>query len=158
MVKVLIVYYSKTGNTKQMATLVEEGVKSAGADVTLKPVSEARINELLDADAVIMGTPCYYGGMAAELKEYIDKSVEFHGKLVGKVGAAFCSSHNVAGGNETAILSILQAFLIHGMIVPGIVAGDHYGPAAITAPDKRSSAQCRELGRLVVKLAKKIVD
>lgn len=158
MSKILVVYYSRTGNTKKMAELVADGAKTAGIDVVLKEVSNVTVNELLEYDGIIMGSPCYYGGMAAELKDLIDRSVEHHGKLVGKVGAAFCSSYNIGGGNETVILNIIHAFLIHGMIVEGIVGGDHYGPVSIAAPDKRANTQCKELGRQVAKLVKKLSD
>jgi NAD(P)H dehydrogenase (quinone) len=94
--------------------------------------------------------------MAGELKELLDKSVKYHGRLVGKVGAAFASSANVGGGNETTILSILQAMLIHGMVIPGQVSGDHYGPVAIGSPDKRAKDECEKLGVLVVNLLKRL--
>jgi multimeric flavodoxin WrbA len=63
------------------------------------------------------GSPTYYGTMAWELKKLLDESVKFHGKLRGKVGGAFTSSANVGGGNETTVLDILKALLIHGMVV-----------------------------------------
>lgn len=156
MSKILVVYFSKTGNTEKMAKLIEEGAKRAGAEVSLKSVDKVEASELLDYDGIIMGSPCYYGGMAAELKRLIDDSVEFHGKLVGKVGAAFCSSFNIGGGNETVILNILHAFMIHGMVVQGIIGGDHYGPVAIAAPDKRATGQCISLGKQVADLVEKI--
>ena len=156
MAKVLIVYYSRTGNTKQMAKLVEEGIRAEGMDVEMKDVQDVKTNELLNADGIILGSPTYYGGMAAPLKKLLDESVEFHGKLEGKVGAAFSSSANIGGGNETTILDILNAFLIHGMVVQGDANGDHYGPVAIGAPDKRASEQCRRLGQKVARLVKKV--
>jgi len=75
----------------------------------------------------VAGSPTDYGHMAAELKKFIDDSMKFHGKLSGKVGGAFASSANVGGGNETTVRSILDAWLIHGMIVEGTAHGDHYG-------------------------------
>lgn len=156
MAKVLIVYYSRTGNTKQMAKLVEEGIRAEGMDVEMKDVQDVKTNELLNAEGIIFGSPTYYGGMAAPLKKLLDESVEFHGKLEGKVGAAFSSSANIGGGNETTILDILNAFLIHGMIVQGDANGDHYGPVAISTPDERASEQCRRLGQKVARLVKKV--
>ena len=99
-----------------------------------------------------MGSPVYYGTMAAELKALIDESVAFHGKLSGKVGGAFATSANVGGGNETTVMDILKALLIHGMVVPGSAQGDHYGPVAIGEPDERARAECRKLGELVGRL------
>ncbi len=154
--RVLILYHSRTGNTKQMAELVAEGAKKAGGDVILKEVGEVKADELLEYDAIAIGSPVYYGSMAAEVKKLLDESVEFHGQLEGKVGAAFSSSANIGGGNETTILDILNAFLIHGMVIQGISSGDHYGPVSIGAPDDRVMRQCRTLGRRVVALADRL--
>lgn len=156
MAKVLIVYYSRSGNTKQMAELVAEGVRDTGAEVEVKAVADTPLEDLLAADGIIMGSPTYYGSMAGELKTYLDESVKLHGKLVGKVAGAFSSAGGPGGGNETTIMDILKALLIHGMIVPGNVSGDHYGPIAVGAPDKRSEKQCRVMGRIVGDLTKRL--
>jgi len=81
--------------------------------------------------------------MAAEIKKLLDDSIRLHGRLDGKLGGAFASSANVAGGNETAILSILSALLIHGMLVKGMADGSHYGPVAIKSFDDRAEKECR---------------
>jgi NAD(P)H dehydrogenase (quinone) len=154
--EVLILYYSRTGNTKQMAELVAEGARDAGGNATLKPVGEATAEDLLPYDAIVIGSPTYYGSMAAEIKKLFDESVKFHGQLEGKVGAAFTSSANIGGGNETTIMDILDALLIHGMVVQGNSAGDHYGPVSIGAPDDRARKQCITLGRRVVSLSDKL--
>ncbi len=156
MAKVLVVYYSRTGNTEKMARLVGEGVRGEGVEVQIKKVEETAPEELLKADGIIVGSPTYYGGMAAEIKELFDRSVKFHGQLEGKIGAAFSSAANIGGGNETTIMDILKAFLIHGMVVQGDSEGDHYGPVAIGPPDSRASAQCKKLGQKVATLVKKI--
>ena len=124
-----------------------------GVQVDVKSVGDIEAGSLLDYDAIVMGSPTYYGSMAAELKKLIDESVAFHGDLNGKVGGAFSSSANVGGGNETTILDILKAMLIHGMVVQGTPSGDHYGPVAIGDVDKRAREQCDNLGRLVGELA-----
>lgn len=156
MAKVLIVYYSGTGNTREMAELVAEGVRKGGAEAIIKPVDEAQVDELPGVDGLILGSPTYYGTMAADIKKFIDKSVKYHGKLVGKVGGAFASSGGLAGGNETTILDMLKALLIHGMVVPGNVDGDHYGPVAVGKPDARSAKQCKLVGKIVGQLAKRL--
>ena len=159
MAKVLILYFSHSGNTAKMADIVAEGVRSSGSEAIVKDVKKADVDELLKPDGIIIGSPTYYGTMAAEVKKFIDESVKHHGKLVGKVGGAFASSGGLAGGNETTVLDIVKALLIHGMIIPGNVEGDHYGAVAVGAPDKRSAEQCRILGKIVgdlcVRLAKK---
>jgi len=94
--------------------------------------------------------------MAGELKTLIDESVAFHGQLAGKVGGALTSSANVGGGNETTVLDILKALLIHGMVIQGTASGDHYGPVAIGDIDERSRTECLKLGKTVAELAVKL--
>jgi NAD(P)H dehydrogenase (quinone) len=156
MPKALVIYYSRSGNTKKMAGLVSEGIGKEGVEATLKDVNTVEADELLEYDLIVIGSPTYYGTMAAEIKKLLDTSVKFHGKLEGKVGAAFSSSANVAGGNETTILDILNAMLIHGMIIQGDPQGGHYGAVAIGAPDARATKECLRMGSRVAKLAKKI--
>ena len=156
MASVLIVYYSLTGNTEKMANAIEKAIKDEGVNVVKKKVEETQVDELLKYDGIIIGTPCYYGTMAWQIKKFLDESVKFHGKLAGKVGAAFTSSAKIGGGNETAILSILEALLIHGMVVQGEPRGDHYGPVAINAPDKRALECCTRLAKNVASLVKKL--
>lgn len=156
MAKVLIVYYSRTGNTKAMAELVAEGVRSEGVEVECKRVEDTNVDELLDVDGIILGSPTYYGTMAAEIKKFLDESVKYHGKLEGKVGGAFSSSGGLAGGNETTVLDMLKALLIHGMIIQGYPWGDHYGPAAVGKPDSRSAEQCKKHGSIVARLVKRL--
>ena len=156
MAGILVVYYSRGGHTAKMAELVAEGAQEAGAQVDLKSVEETSAEELLQYDGIIAGSPTYYGQMSWELKKLFDDSVKFHQRLEGKVGGAFTSSANIGGGNETTILSILEAMLIHGMVVQGTAGGDHYGPVSIGAPDDRVEPQCRALGRRVAELAAKL--
>ena len=157
MASILVLYYSRGGNTERMAQLVAEGVTSQGGEAEVKGIAEAKPSEMLTADGVIIGSPTYYGQAAAPVQKFFDDSVKHHGRLAGKVGAAFSSSANIGGGNETAILSILLPMLIHGMIIQGNPLGDHYGPVSIGEPDARVEKQCRELGqrtaRLVTQLA-----
>ena len=155
MSKVLVVYYSRSGNTKKMAELVAQGARDAGAAVDLKSVKEVGADDLLKYDGIVAGSPTYYGLMSCEMKEMFDKSVKHHGKLDGKVGGAFSSAANIGGGNETTILAILQAMLIHGMIVQGDPEGDHYGPVAIQAPDARAKANCIRFAKRLASLVKR---
>ena len=157
MAKVIIVYHSRSGNTQKMAEAVSAGVSQVdGADVILKKVDDASPDDMLSADAVIMGSPVYYGTMAAELKKLIDDSVKFHGKLDGKVGGAFASAGVMGGGLETTVTDILRALLVHGMIVKGSHKGAHYGPVSVGAPDEASLDRCRKLGKDVAELTVKL--
>ncbi|MFW5856899.1 MAG: flavodoxin family protein [Planctomycetota bacterium] len=156
MARVWILYYSRTGNTEAMARAVEEGVRKAGGTPVCKPVTDAHASELLEADALILGTPTYYGLPAGPLKTFLDETSAVHGKLEGKVGGAFSTSVHRGGGNETAILALLQAMLVHGMVVPGAARGDHYGPVALGEPDAAALTQCRELGERITRLAERL--
>jgi len=156
MPKVLIIYYSRSGNTKAMATAVEEGVKSEGLDIQLKDVKDVSPRELLEYEGIIIGSPTYYGTMAGQIKLLLDESVKYHGKLAGKVGGAFSSSKILGGGNETTVLDILKALLIHGMIIQGSPMGPHYGPVAIGKPSAGNRNQCVKLGKSVAQLVKRL--
>ncbi len=156
MKKILIIYYSVTSNTKKMAELVAEGAKKENVQLDLRKVEDVKAKDLLDADGIIIGSPTYYGSMAAPIKALLDESVSFHGQLQGKVGGAFSSSRNIGGGNETTIMDILAAMLIHGMIIQGDSQGDHYGPVSIGAPDKRVETQCKRLGQKIAKLVNRL--
>jgi NAD(P)H dehydrogenase (quinone) len=156
MAKALVIYYSRTGNTRKMAESVAEGIKKEGLEAVIKEVKEVAADELLKYEAIAIGSPTYYGAMAAEIKKLLDDSVKFHGRLDGKVGAAFSSSANIGGGNETTILGILNAMLIHGMIIQGDPQGDHYGAVSIDVPDSRATKQCTRLGSRMAKLVKRL--
>lgn len=146
--RVLVTYYSRSGNTAAMAGEIAAALREVeGVEVALRPVGEVTPEDLLEFDGIAMGSPVYYGTMAAELKSLLDRSVAHHGKLVGKVGGAFASSGGPGGGNETTVLDIVKALMIHGMIVQGDAQGDHYGPIAVGAPDERSRKECRRFGR-----------
>lgn len=157
MAKMLICYYSRSGNTEKMAEEVAAGAREASSvSVDVRPVGELTPDDLLEFDCIVIGSPVYYGTMAAEVKDLIDKSVKHHGKLTGKVGGAFASSGGPGGGNETTVLDIVKALLIHGMIVQGDAEGDHYGPIAVGAPDERSRGECRRFGKRTVELTLRI--
>jgi NAD(P)H dehydrogenase (quinone) len=154
--KILIVYDSKTGNTEKMAQAVAKGAENAGATVSVKRAENVKLHEFQDADGIIMGSPTYFGQMSSKLKHIIDDSIELHTQLTGKVGAAFVSSGGTASGAETTLLSILQAMLIHGMIVQGNAEEQHYGVAAQGAPKLNELKACEELGERVAVLVNQL--
>ena len=157
MAKVIISYFSKTGNTKKMAEYIKEGLDSLGdVEVYLKKARDTTIDDLRSSDGIIIGSPTYFGVMSTEVKELLDKSIKCYGKLIGKVGGAFSSSGMIGGGNETTIMSILQGLLIHGMIVQGVVKGNHYGPVSIDAPNEAVRNECVQYGKIIGELVKKL--
>ena len=156
MAKGIVVYYSRSGNTKEMAEIIAAAMNTAGLPTDCKPVEKVKADDLLRYDAIVVGSPTYYGQMAGPIKQLFDDAVVFHGQLDGKVGAAFASSANIGGGNETTIMGITEAMLIGGMIVHGDPQGDHYGPVSIDKPDDRVKRQCRRRGQRIAELTMKL--
>jgi NAD(P)H dehydrogenase (quinone) len=156
-IKILIVYHSKRGKTRRMAEEIARGARDAGAEVRVKKVEETKNEDLLWADGIIIGSPTYFGTVCSEIKRFIDNSIEIRGKLEGKIGAAFSSSGHRSGGKETTLLTILEAMLIHGMIVCGtpVKAGGHFGVATHVF-DEQAKKECYELGKRVAELARKL--
>ena len=140
-----------------MALAIAEGIKETKRiEVVLKRVEKTNNNDLLKADGIIVGSPTYYGQMSGKIKTMFDESAKIHGKLAGKVGAAFTSSGGIASGCETTIISILEAMLIHGMIIQGNAQSEHYGVTAIEKPTDQDIKKCREFGKMVAKLILKL--
>jgi len=152
----LVIYYSRSGNTKTMAQTIADAMNKAGLPTQCKSVAETKISDVLKADAIAVGSPTYYGRAAAPIAAFFDETVSKHGKLNGKIGAAFSSSANIGGGNETTILELVNTMLIHGMIVQGDPQGDHYGPVSIGKPDERVISQCQRRGKRIAELTLKL--
>ena len=106
MAKLLVAYHTRTEHTAHMAEAICAAAQGVdGAETELKRIAGVQPRELLEYDGIVLGSPTYYGLLSAEIKQLLDATVEFHGQLSGKVGAAFASSANVGGGNETTVLS-----------------------------------------------------
>ena len=156
MPKVLVVYDTMTGNTETLASSVAKGAEKAGVEVTVKKAEETKPDDFLAADGIILGSPVYFGQMSGTLKALLDETIKIHKKLDGKVGAAFASSGGIASGGETTMLSMIEAMLIHGMIVQGRADDRHYGVSVEGVPKKRDLADCETLGRRVAELVLKL--
>jgi NAD(P)H dehydrogenase (quinone) len=155
MMQVLVMYYSRSGNTKQLAEHVASGVSQVeGVQCVLKAASEVTKEDFVASRGIIAGSPVYFGTMAAELKAVFDNFVGVRSKMENKIGAAFATSHHPNGGKETTIISIIQAFLIYGMIVAGdpLDASGHYGVASAGAPDEVTASDAAKLGKRVASL------
>jgi NAD(P)H dehydrogenase (quinone) len=156
---VLVMYYSRSGNTKKLAQAIAAGVRQVEeVKCLLKPAEEVIKEDFVSCEGIIAGSPVYFGAMAAQLKEVFDKFVGVRPKMEGKVGAAFATSADPSGGKETTILSIIQAMLIYGMIVVGdpLDATGHYGVACVGAPDEKTAAHAAKLGKRVALLVKRL--
>jgi NAD(P)H dehydrogenase (quinone) len=142
MPKVLVLYYSSYGHIETMANAVAEGARGTGATVDLKRVPEtvpediakgayfkldqaapvAKIEDLENYDAIIIGAPTRFGRMPAQLAAFLDQAggLWARGALNGKVGGAFTSSATQHGGNETTLFSIITNLLHFGMTIVGL--------------------------------------
>ena len=159
--KILVLYYSKGGNTKKLAQAVLEGVDSIkGAEGVFKNTSHVTKEDFIEAKGVIAGSPVYFGTMAAQLKAVLDGFIGTRRKMEGKVGAAFATSGDPTGGKETTMMSIIQALLIYGMLITGdpLSATGHYGVACVGAPDETACENAQKLGARVAALALKLAD
>lgn len=143
--RILIVVASATGRTARMAEAVAEGAKQAGAEVVLRRAEEATESDLLEADAVILGSGVHMAGIASSMRAFFERMAPLwlRGALIGKVGAAFATAGaGGRGGGELALVSMLANLAEHGMLlVPMHVreagfrhAGCHWGPMAWTGP------------------------
>jgi NAD(P)H dehydrogenase (quinone) len=155
--QVLVLYYSKSGNTRQLAEAVAKGVESvSGVKALIKSTQEVTKDDFTDSAGIIAGSPVYFGVMAADLKRVFDEFISLRKskKMENKVGAAFTTSGDPTGGKETTMLSILQCLFIYGMIIVGdpLDATGHYGTACVGAPDEQASENGFKLGARVANL------
>lgn len=157
--QVLVMYYSRTGNTRKLAKEIVKGVQEVeGVGCILKTTSEVTEDDFLSSEGIIAGSPVYFGTMAAELKEVFDKFVDIRSQMGDKIGAAFATSGDPSGGKETTILSIIQAMLIYGMVIVGdpLDATGHYGVSCTGVLDEETARNAVKLGKRVASLAKKL--
>jgi len=157
--QVLIMYHSRSGNTKKLAEAIEKGVKETkDVKCVVKPVSEVTKEDFLSSDGIIAGSPVYFGTMSSELKLVFDKFVGIRKKMGNKIGAAFTTSGDPSGGKETTMMSIIQAFLIYGMVIVGdpLDATGHYGVSCTGAPDAQTASNAKKLGKRVASLVRQL--
>ncbi len=157
--QVLILYHSKSGNTRRLAEAVAKGVeKTGGVKVVLKKTKEVTKQDFLDAEAIIAGSPVYFGIMSAQLKKVFDDFVGVRNKMEGKIGAAFTTSGHHTGGKETTMMSIIQVMLIYGMVIVGdpMSASGHYGVGCVGIPDDEALDNGEKLGMRVAQLVVKL--
>ncbi len=159
--KVLVLYFSKGGNTRKLAEAVSKGVEDVeGVDVVLKHTDNVTKEDFISSGGVIAGSPVYFGVMAAELKKVFDEFISVRKQMEGKVGAVFATSGNPTGGKETTMMSIIQVMLVYGMVIVGdpMSATGHFGVACVGSPDSNAEDNAIKLGRRVAELAKKLAD
>jgi NAD(P)H dehydrogenase (quinone) len=197
MTKVLVLYYSAYGHIETMANAVAEGAREAGATVDIKRVPElvspevakashykidqaapiAQIDDLVNYDAIIIGTGTRFGRMTSQMANFLDQAggLFAKGALHGKVGGAFSSTATQHGGQETTLFSIITNLLHLGLTVVGlnygfagqmtldeITGGSPYGATTIAGGDGSRQPSANELagaryqGRVIAETAKKL--
>ncbi len=157
--QILVLYYSKGGNTRRLAEAIAEGVNSVeGVTVNLKTTKSVTKEDFIESAGIIAGSPVYFGSMAAELKKVFDDFVSVRKQMEDKVGAAFTTSGDPTGGKETTLISIIQCMMIYGMIIAGdpMSATGHYGTACVGIPDTDTIENAKKLGQRVAELVIKL--
>lgn len=147
--KILIVYYSQTGNTEKMARAIEEGAKSVvGIDVEVKYFAQPE--ELAEADAIILGMPTYYHDIGMDMKSLLEGASNQEINLKGKVGAAF-GSYGWSGEAPNMILEIMKNHFEMDIVEPALRIKYN--------PDKKALEDCNRLGKTVAeKILKKSLN
>lgn len=180
MARVLVLYYSSYGHIETMANAVLDGAREIVEEVAIRRVPElvpsevaessgykfdhtapiASVEELVNYDAIVFGTPTRYGNMAAQMKNFLDQTGAMwaEGKFVGKVGSVFTSTGSQHGGQESTILSFHNVLMHLGMVTVGlpysfekqmdmdeILGGSPYGAATISGADDSRTPTEKEL-------------
>src|SRR5580692_7353812 len=197
MPQLLVLYYSAYGHIEAMANAIAEGAREADATVDIKRVPElvppevakasyykvdqaapiAKIDDLTNYDAIIVGTGTRFGRMASQMANFLDQAggLWMKGALHGKVGGAFTSTATQHGGQETTLFSIITNLLHFGMTIIGlnygfsgqmelndVTGGSPYGATTITGgdgsrqPSENELAGARYQGRVIAETAKKL--
>jgi NAD(P)H dehydrogenase (quinone) len=142
MAEILVLYYSRTGNTAELARNICRGVDtvtgacsrlrtvpmvSAVVEEPQPPIPDSgppfvTLDDLRACDGLALGSPTRFGNMAAPLKFFLDgtSSLWLSGALAGKPAAVFTSTQTMHGGQETTLLSMMLPLLHHGMMIVGL--------------------------------------
>ena len=138
---VLVLYYSRSGNTKKMAEKIGSGIERAGLEAKIRTVpaisavcesAEPDIPEeghlycsqedLSGCAGLVLGSPTRFGNMAAPLKYFLDMTgdIWLNGGLIGKPAGVFTSTGSLHGGQETTLLTMMLPLMHQGMILAGL--------------------------------------
>jgi len=126
---VLVAYYTRTGNTKQMADAVAEGARRIeGVAVDTKAIAEVTVANLERADGLVLGGPTHYANIPGPMKTILDKwASKHHVDFEDKVGGAFATGGDLTGGKEHVIVSLLLYMLNNRMVVVGPISKQGVG-------------------------------
>ena len=158
--KVSIIYYSQTGRTKEMASVIGQGIGSIpNSEYKIMSVDCIDKEYLDDSKVVIVGTPSYYANMCWQIKKWFDTSKDLEGKL----GAPFCTAKWETGGAGIANLNIIEHMVVKGMVVytGGQALGKpfaHLGAVALMENDEESKTLFKIYGQRIAKKAHELFD
>ena len=134
--KLMVLYDSKTGNTKRMAEVIAEGMKRI-PDTQVKVCSIADVDEMWasESSCIVLGTPTYLSSVSAAVKSWLDGPCR-KCRPAGKLGGAFATEDYLHGGGDLGIRLILDHMMVHGMLTysGGGAYGNpiiHLGPVAL---------------------------
>jgi NAD(P)H dehydrogenase (quinone) len=131
--RILVAYYSDTGNTRKMAEAVRDGAASvSGISVVLRPVKEASDEDIRTAAGILLGTPVHWENVSAGAKLFLDRVGAVLGKTgkdlgEGRTAGAFCTGGAPAAGKDLTRLSVLAAFLAMRFVTVGGVDAEGFG-------------------------------
>lgn len=164
-VSVLVLYDRKGAAIEALAQAAAAGIESTGTgQAWLKNIEEAGRDDLLDSDAVMLGSP-NWSGITGSMKLWLDDQGDLweEGSLAGKPGAAFTSGWGRHSGLEMTLLQLVHWMLACGMVVVGLPwsdrmrnSGSYYGATASGGVSEEDLAQARALGIRMVEMARRL--
>lgn len=188
MTNVVVLYYSRHGSTQSLARQIARGINSIpDCEAILRTVPEFNSNEtnaedpyitldeLKNCDGLALGSPAWFGNMAAPLKHFWDQTTPLwlNGDLIDKPACVFTSSSTLHGGQESTQQTMMLPLLHHGMVIMGIPysepklhtsvsGGTPYGASHVSQMNSKLSEDeselARQLGKRLAKLARQLKD
>ncbi|KAB2945514.1 MAG: flavodoxin domain-containing protein [Candidatus Methanoperedens sp.] len=146
MPKVVVVYLSTSGNTKAMADAIVDGANSRNANAKAVNFHEAKIEDIIAADAIAIGSSTFHYKMLPPMEKFIEDLKKAN--VAGKVGAAFGSY----GWSGEAPIMIAEKMRELGMNVIDPVLRIQYQPT------EKDLDECKRLGKDIVSKVKKIAE
>ncbi len=165
--RILVSYYSETGNTEKIARAIGKGAASVpGVDVTLRKTGDVRDEDIPRYDGIVLGTPIHWSNLSVEAKRFLDRVGNSLWKAKtngdGRTAGAFCTGGAPAMGKDLARLSILSAFLTMRFAVIGGVDDQGFGtlgPEATTGPadpgiSEKEQAEAQHFGERFARMTR----
>jgi flavorubredoxin len=139
MKKILVLYYSRTGNTEKMAKAVAEGAQ-INDNIEVELNFHVEPEELSTFDAIIVGAPTYYHELPVDFKRLFEEVAAKGISLKGKIGATF-GSYGWSGEAPKNILEIMKNKFEMLVVEPPLLVN--------YAPDQKMLSTCRDLGKRI---------